>query len=142
MMISGDNDVVICKMFARTLTNMALKWFKGLTSRSVTNFEDLAGHFVQQFSDNKKKLVQPEDLFDLQQGAAEPLKKYLDRFNKVTILVDDPDERFFIKAFMKGLRNGTFSEAVCVRKPRTMDEVRDRADKHIEAEETAASKEE
>lgn len=115
MMNSGGNDAVSCKMLAGTITDVALKWFKGLTSLSVTSFEDLASHFVQQFSANKKKLVQSEDLFDLRQGAAESLKKYLDHFNKVTVLVDDPDKRFFVKAFMKGLRNGVFSESLSIR---------------------------
>lgn len=81
-------------------------------------------------------------MFDLRQEPTEPLKGYLDRFNKSTVWVDDPDECFFVKAFMKGLQNGAFSEALSILKPRNMDEVRARADKHIEAEDIAAGKDE
>lgn len=85
--------------------------------------------------------MQSEDLFDLRQGTIKPLKGYLNCFNKVIVLVGDPNKRFFVKAFMKGLKNRGFSEALSIWKPQTMDEVTARADKHIE-EETAASKDE
>lgn len=39
MKINGGNDAVSCKMFVGTLTDVALKWFKGLTSRSITGPE-------------------------------------------------------------------------------------------------------
>lgn len=65
MFISGGNDTVSCKTFARTLVEVALKWFKGLSARSITSFEDFASKFVQQFSANKKKEVGLGDLFDI-----------------------------------------------------------------------------
>lgn len=82
------------------------------------------------------------DLFDIRQGPSESLKSYLDRFNKATLLVEDPGEKFFVAAFMKGLHSGSFCKALTVWKPRIMDEVRVRVDKHIEAEESNARKRE
>lgn len=55
-----------------------------------------------------------EDLLDLWQGAIEPLKKHLDWFDKLTVLVEDHDENFFVKAFMKGMKNDTFFEALSI----------------------------
>lgn len=49
MYISGGNDAINCKMFARTLAEGALKWFKGLPMCSVIGFEDLASMFLQEF---------------------------------------------------------------------------------------------
>lgn len=97
---------------------MALKWFKGLPTRSVSGFEDLVRRFVQQFSTNKKTEVGLGDLFDEHQGQSEPLKSYLDRFNKTTVLIEEPNEEFFVTAFIKGFRSGTFSEAMIIWKPR------------------------
>lgn len=42
MFISGDNDVISCKMLVDTLTEVALKCLKGVPPRSVVGFEDLA----------------------------------------------------------------------------------------------------
>lgn len=90
---------------------------KGPPARSVTGFVDLASRFVQQFSANKKKEVGLRHLFDVRQGQTEPLKSYLHQFNKTTVLVEEPDEKFFVTAFIKGLRSGTFSETLIVWKP-------------------------
>lgn len=84
---------ISCKMFVGKLTEVVLKWFKGLPVRSVTGFEDLAGRFVHQFSANKKKELWLGDLFDIRQGPSESLKNYLDQFNKATVLVEEPDEK-------------------------------------------------
>lgn len=46
MFISCGNNAINCKMFAGTLVKVALKWFKGLPVRSVTDIEDLASRFV------------------------------------------------------------------------------------------------
>lgn len=56
--------------------------------------------------------------------------------------MEDPDERFFVKAFMKGFKNGGFSELLSIWKPCTIYEVRARANKHIEVEETTIDKDE
>lgn len=79
-------------------------------------------------------------MFNLGQGSIEPLKRYLDEFNKATVLVEEPNKKFFVAAFMKGLKNGGFSEALSIWKLRNMDEVRVWADKHVEAEETTKGK--
>lgn len=140
MLISGGNDSISCKMFPRNLAEVALKWFKALLARSFSGFEDLACRFVPQFSANKKKEVGLGDLFNLRQGTNEPLKSFLHQFNKATILVKEPNEKFVMETFLKGLRSGGFSETLTVWNPRTMDEVRIRADKHIEAKEMNTEK--
>lgn len=83
-----------------------------------------------------KKEVGLADLFDLFQRLEDPLKRFLDRFNKATVLVDEPGEKYFVATFIKGLKSRGFSEALSIWKPRTMDEVGIQADKHIKAEET------
>lgn len=142
MFINGGNDAINCKIFAGTLAKVALKWFKGLPVRSVTGFKDLASTFVQWFCTNKKKEDGLGDLFDIRRGPSESLKNYLDRFNKATVSVEEPNEKFFVAAFMKGLHSGTFSEALIVWKPCTMGKVRVRVEKHIEAEVLNAGKRE
>ncbi|RDX93699.1 hypothetical protein CR513_23991, partial [Mucuna pruriens] len=65
----------------------------------------------------------------------ESLKSYLTHFNNSTVRVDDPDQKFFVKAFQKGLRAGPFSDALALKKPVSMEEIRARVEKHVEMEE-------
>ncbi|RDX81938.1 hypothetical protein CR513_37335, partial [Mucuna pruriens] len=133
--ISGRNDRLSCKLFPGTLRGVAMQWMSTLPPRSIQTFRDLAGFFLSQFAANKVKRLELADLFDVKQGERESLKKYLARFNNATVRVDDPDQKFFVKAFQKGLRAGPFSDALALRKPTNMEEIRARAEKHVEMEE-------
>ncbi|RDX94531.1 hypothetical protein CR513_23074, partial [Mucuna pruriens] len=106
-----------------------------LPPRSIKTFKDLASSFLSQFAANKVKRLEVADLFDIKQGEGESLKKYLARFNNATVRVDDPDQKCFVKAFQKGLRVGPFSDALALRKPTNMEEIRATAEKHVKMEE-------
>ncbi|RDY02388.1 hypothetical protein CR513_14162, partial [Mucuna pruriens] len=93
-----------------------MQWMTTLPPRSIQTFRDLVSSFVSQFAANKAK-------------------NYLACFNNATVKVDDPDQKFFVKAFQKGLRAGPFSDALALRKPINMEEIRARAEKHVEMEE-------
>ncbi|RDY08263.1 hypothetical protein CR513_07522, partial [Mucuna pruriens] len=97
-----------------------------LLPRSIQTFKDLAGFFVSQFAVNKVKKLEAEE---------ESLKSYLAHFNNATVQVDDPVQKFFVKAFQKGLRAGPFSDALALRKPVSMEEICIRAEKHVEMQE-------
>ncbi|GAU42011.1 hypothetical protein TSUD_236780 [Trifolium subterraneum] len=140
MFISGADDALSCKIFAGTLKDVAHKWIAGLPARSVTSFEDLATRFVAQFAANSEKPFLVADLFDVRQRPTKPLKNYLARFNSATLRVTEPNEDIFVMAFEKRLSSGTFSEALTLRKANSMNEIRMRAEKHIEAEEIAREK--
>ncbi|RDX88256.1 hypothetical protein CR513_30179, partial [Mucuna pruriens] len=87
------------------------------------------------FVANKVKKLEVADLFDIKQAEGESLKSYLARFNNATVRVDDPNQKFFVKAFQKGLRARLFSDALALKKPASMEEIRARAEKHVEVEE-------
>ncbi|RDY05675.1 hypothetical protein CR513_10461, partial [Mucuna pruriens] len=114
MYISGASNQLSCKLFPGTLR---------------------AGSFVSQFAANKAKRLEVADLFNFKQGKGESLKSYLARFNNATVRVNDPDQKFFVKAFQKGLRAGPFCDALALRRPSNMDEICASSEKHIEVEE-------
>ncbi|RDX69355.1 hypothetical protein CR513_51539, partial [Mucuna pruriens] len=64
------------------------------------------------------------------------------RFNDATVRVNNLDQKFFVKAFQKGLRVGPFSDALALYKPTSMEEIRVRAEKHVEMEESRFEKRE
>ncbi|RDX78451.1 hypothetical protein CR513_41271, partial [Mucuna pruriens] len=115
MYISGGDDKLSCKLFPGTLRG---------------------------FVANKPKRLEVADLFDIKQGGGESLKSYMARFNDATVRVNDPDQKFFVKAFQKGLRVGPFSDALSLQKPVSMEEIHVRAEKHVEMEENCFEKRE
>ncbi|RDX65831.1 hypothetical protein CR513_55474, partial [Mucuna pruriens] len=123
MYISGGSDQLNCKLFPGALRGVAMQWMATLPPRSIQTFGQLAGSFISQFAANKAKKLEVADLFDLKQGREESLKSYLARFNNSTVRVDNPDQKFFVKAFQKGLRAGPFCDALALRKPSNMDEI-------------------
>ncbi|RDX68785.1 Retrovirus-related Pol polyprotein from transposon 17.6, partial [Mucuna pruriens] len=140
MYISDDSDQLKCKLFPGTLRGVAMQWMATLPPRSVYTFNDLVRSFVSQFAANKVKKLEVADLFDIKQARGESLKGYLARFNNATVRVNDPDQNFFVKAFQKGLRAGPFNDALALRQPASMEEIRVRAEKHIEVEEDQAKR--
>ncbi|RDX81361.1 hypothetical protein CR513_37971, partial [Mucuna pruriens] len=142
MYISGGGDKLSYKLFPGTLRGVVLQWIMNLSPRSIYAFGDLAGLFLSQFAANKLKRLEVVDLFDIKQARGESLKSYMARFNDATVRVNDPDQKFFVKTFQKGLRIGPFSDALALQKPTSMEEIRVRAEKHVEMEESRFEKRE
>ncbi|RDX99702.1 hypothetical protein CR513_17219, partial [Mucuna pruriens] len=111
MYISGGDDRLSCKLFPGTRRGVAMQWIATLPPRTIQKFNDLADAFTSQFAANKKKQLEVADLFDIKQSREESLKSYLARSNTTTVRVNDPDQKFFIKAFQKGLRASPFSDS-------------------------------
>jgi len=78
MLISGGSDGAHCKVFIGTLTGITLKWFRSLPWSSITFFIVLTRTFLERFAANRSKAPKMADLFDIRQGADEPLRDYLD----------------------------------------------------------------
>ncbi|RDX76999.1 hypothetical protein CR513_42940, partial [Mucuna pruriens] len=135
MYVSGGNDSLNYKLFPDTLREVAIHWMTTLPTRSIWSFNDLVGSFVSQFAANKVKRLEVADLFDIKQAKGESLKSYLAHFNNAIVRVNNLDQNFFIE----GLRIGQFRDALALRRPSSMEEIRARAEKHIEVEEDQAN---
>ncbi|RDY11618.1 hypothetical protein CR513_03685, partial [Mucuna pruriens] len=133
--ISEANDHLSCKLFLSTLRGVAMRWFSGLPPCSITSFVGLVATFESQFAANKMKSLEVVDLFDIKQSRTETLKQYLAHFKAAMVQVDYPDQKFFIKAFQKGLQAGPFSDSLALSLPASMIDIRARVEKHVEAEE-------
>ncbi|RDX67530.1 hypothetical protein CR513_53585, partial [Mucuna pruriens] len=59
------------------------------------------------------------------------LKQYLAWFNGATVQVNDPNQKFFVKAFQKGLQECPFSDSLAFQHDRDSSPVK----KHVEVEE-------
>ncbi|RDX94659.1 hypothetical protein CR513_22929, partial [Mucuna pruriens] len=85
-----------------------MHWLATLLSRSIKSFNDLVASFIS------IKRLEVVDLFDIKKEKGESLKSYLARFDNATVRVNDPDKKFFIKAFQKGLKVGQFSDSLAL----------------------------
>ncbi|RDX69749.1 hypothetical protein CR513_51094, partial [Mucuna pruriens] len=101
-----------------------MQWMATLSARAIQTFNDLASAFASQFAANKVKRLEVADLFDIKQAAGESLKSYLARFSNATVR----------------LKASPFSDSLALRRPTSMDEIRVRAEKHVEAEEDQAER--
>lgn len=84
-MISGQNNVVKCKMLKGTLSDTALEWFTNLPFEPIRNFEDFSLKLATKFSANTKKKVEMGDLFEIKQKLGESLKECLSRFTAAMV---------------------------------------------------------
>ncbi|RDY13112.1 hypothetical protein CR513_02003, partial [Mucuna pruriens] len=51
------------------------------------------------------------------------------------VQINDPNQKFFVKTFQKGLRVGPFSDSLALSRLASMTEIRARTEKYVEAEE-------
>ncbi|KAK3212416.1 hypothetical protein Dsin_017122 [Dipteronia sinensis] len=75
------DDALMCRMFQQTLEDQGSRWFGGLTSGSVKNFEELIQAFTIQFMGNIHRRNSISVLSTLNQNKDNKLKDYLTRFS-------------------------------------------------------------
>ncbi|RDX88649.1 hypothetical protein CR513_29741, partial [Mucuna pruriens] len=125
MYISGGSDSLSCKLFPSTLRGVAIHWLATLLARTIRSFSDLTILFFSQFVVNKIKR--------LKANKGGKLEKLLGQVQQHHRLSRQPEPK-------KRLRVGQFSDALVLRRPTSMGEIRAQAEKHIEADEDLANR--
>ncbi|XP_057739667.1 uncharacterized protein LOC130956665 [Arachis stenosperma] len=112
MYLADAFDVTRCKAFPTTLTKAAMKWFDSLPPRSVTSFDNLSRKFLMRFSIQKDKVKHAPSLLGVKQEVGEPLRNYMERFNKACLEIQDLPTEAVIMGLVNGLREGSFSQSI------------------------------
>jgi len=112
MLISGGSDAIYCKMFVRTFTGIALKWFSKIPNVTISSLIEFSQVFLERFAVNRPKQLQLVDMFDVRQGLDETLKHFLNRFCDVSLGLVNPNEEMLVVTFVKGLCANPFSESL------------------------------
>jgi len=114
---------VKCKLFFTTLRRGDVTWLKDLRRNSIDSWSDLCYEFTTHFTASR---MQPKTVASLEaivHGKSEPLQDYIERFNKEDVQVRGADEIMKRYLIAKGLREGTdVKKAVCLDRPRTLNE--------------------
>ncbi|XP_057723368.1 uncharacterized protein LOC130939266 [Arachis stenosperma] len=134
MYLADASDATRCKAFPTTLSKAAMKWFDSLPPRSVTSFEDLSKKFLMRFSIQKDKVKHAPSLLGVKQEVGEPLRDYMERFNKACLEIQDLSTEAVIIGLVNGLREGLFSQSISKRHPTSLSDVQERVEKYINME--------
>ncbi|XP_015946357.1 uncharacterized protein LOC107471410 [Arachis duranensis] len=141
MYLADASDATRCKAFPTTITKAAMKWFDSLPSRSVTSFDDLSRKFLMQFSIQNDKVKHAQSLLEVKQEVGEPLRDYMERFNKACLEIQDLSTEAVIMGLVNGLRECPFSQSISERHPTSLNDVQERAKKYINMEKNARLRE-
>ncbi|XP_015957295.1 uncharacterized protein LOC107481530 [Arachis duranensis] len=131
----------IMRAFPTTLSKMAMKWFDSLLPRSVTSFKDLSRKFLMRFSIQKDKVKHAPSLLGVKQEVGEPLRDYMEKFNKACLEIQDLPTEVVNMGLVNGLREGPFSQFISKKHPTSLSDVQERVEKYINMEENARLRE-
>ncbi|XP_015963927.1 uncharacterized protein LOC107487744 [Arachis duranensis] len=141
MYLADASDATRCKAFPTTLTKAAMKWFDSLPPRSVTSFDDLLQKFLMRFSIQKDKVNHAPSLLGVKQEVGEPLRDYMERFNKACLKIQDLPMEAVILGLVNGFREGPFSKSISKKHLTSLSDVQERAEKYINMKENARLRE-
>jgi hypothetical protein len=114
---------VKCKLFITTLRRGAVTWFKNLRRNSIDSWSDLCHEFTTHFTASRTQPKTVASLEAIVQGKSEPLRDYIERFNKEAVQVRGADETMKRYLIAKGLREATdVKKVVRLDRPRTLNE--------------------
>ncbi|XP_072089526.1 uncharacterized protein [Arachis hypogaea] len=141
MYLVDASDATRCKAFSTTLRKAAMKWFDSLPPRSVTSFDDLSYKFLMRFSIKRDKVKHAPSLLGVKQEIGEPLRDYMERFNKACLEIQDLSTEAVIMGLVNGLQEGLFSQSISKRHSTFLSDVQERAKKYINMKENARLRE-
>ncbi|XP_058730435.1 uncharacterized protein LOC131602338 [Vicia villosa] len=114
-----------------------MTWYKNLPRNSVRSWAEFKDKFSHHFTGSRRHPKTEASLEAIVQGPTEPLRAFLDRFNRKAVQVPTTEE---MKLYLldKELRPGSdFHKAVGIEKPRTLEELLIKAQAYITYEERA-----
>ncbi|GAU34804.1 hypothetical protein TSUD_394300, partial [Trifolium subterraneum] len=123
-----------CKLFPLSLTRGASTWWRNLPPGSIDSWEELCRMFTAHFTTSRRHPKTVASLKAIIQGPEEPLRNYIERFNKISVEVEATDK---MKLYLleEGLREGTkFQEAVGILEIETLDAFFELAQRYIKYE--------
>ncbi|GAU33039.1 hypothetical protein TSUD_151930, partial [Trifolium subterraneum] len=130
-----------CKLFPLSLVRGASTWWRNLPPGSIDSWEELCRTFTAHFTTSRRHPKTVASLKAIVQGPEEPLRNYIERFNKVSVEVEATDK---MKLYLleEGLREGTkFQEAVGILEVQTLDAFFELAQREKNVEENSQREE-
>ncbi|GMN75006.1 hypothetical protein TIFTF001_053968, partial [Ficus carica] len=105
MLIQSANEAALCKSFCLTLTGAARQWYRRLPPGSIGSFQQLASSFSAAFLGSRTRKLGASHLFSIKQRENETLKKYLERFDKAVVQVENCSDDTLAQALKEGIKD-------------------------------------
>ncbi|XP_058724210.1 uncharacterized protein LOC131595762 [Vicia villosa] len=128
-----------CRIFPTTLRKGAMNWYRNLPSNSIHSWTELKELFLSHFTASRRQPKSEANLEAVVQGPNEPLRDYLERFNKEAVQVQTKDymKRYILE---RGLLPGSdFKKAIKIEKVNSMNDLLSKAKVFIDFEEGEAA---
>ena len=136
LLLQPVTEAIKCRTFPQTLSGTAQHWYSRLPPNSISSFSDLSRAFIGQFSGSKTHAKSFALLMNLHQGRNESLEEYVNRFTKKALKVPDLDQKVAMIALQQGTTDDNLRRSLAKRAPDNMNELQERAEKYIKAEES------
>jgi len=134
-----EEDAGLCKLFSESLSGPALTWFTQLEEGSIDNFKQLSTAFIKQYGYFIKSDVTEAQLWNLSQGADDPLWTYITAFKEIMVQVPNLSDSAAQSALKNGLwHESRFRESIIVNRPESIQDALHRATNWINAEKERA----
>ncbi|KAL0312913.1 UNVERIFIED_CONTAM: hypothetical protein Sradi_5690600 [Sesamum radiatum] len=121
------------------LFKSALAWFNQLPTGTISSLEQLAQHFLHQFSMNKKVPKTAAYLFTIRQRENESLRDYIQRFVEVVHEVPHVNHELLANIIQQNLLLGRFKESIAEKPPSSLEDLLMQSQKYIRVEESNVS---
>ena len=103
MIVHAQDEVLMCRVFPSNLGTMAMRWFDGLRTNSISSFKKLTQAFCPRFI-TYSRVPQPLDfLLSMSMREGEFVKAYSDRYCEMFNEIDGDFNDVAIKTFKVGL---------------------------------------
>ncbi|XP_020225447.1 uncharacterized protein LOC109807338 [Cajanus cajan] len=138
--LSAQDDSALCRIFPTSLKGRALSWFTRLPSSSIDSFNELSSQFTLQFTTRKPYRTTSLALPGVHQEKKESLRSFMDCFNKIVMEISDLNPAVALDRLSTALRPGRFVNSLCKKPPVDMNDLRRRAEKYMQMEELAETR--
>ncbi|XP_020240629.1 uncharacterized protein LOC109819334 [Cajanus cajan] len=138
--LSTQDDSALCRIFPTSLKGRALNWFTKLPNASIDSFGELSSQFTLQFATSKPYRTTSLALTGVRQEKKESLRCFMDRFNRIAMEIGDLNPAVALDRLSTALRPGPFVNSLCKKPPVDMNDLRRRAEKYMQMEELAETR--
>ncbi|XP_050214325.1 uncharacterized protein LOC126665542 [Mercurialis annua] len=117
--VQTNLDHVLCKLFPTTLKGLAQEWYQSLKPGSIQTFKQFSGLFQARFVACIPQKKLSTDLLAIMQRDGETLRKYIERFNKEAMQIEELSQEIAYTALLNGTTNSDLRKELLAKSPKS-----------------------